>query len=251
MLRHLDMDVLVGYLASTLGQGCWFALRRRHREQLMAGTRSLPGSAVGLSMFGYYVSSISFLANPGKSFKHNWNPFVFTIATPLAALVAVLVFVPFYRRTGHVSAYQHLERRFGPWARTYAAACFLLTQVARIGTIIYLLAHAVAPLVGAQKWLVPVILVIGVLMILYSVFGGIEAVVWVGAAQSLILVLGPLACLAVLLTKVPGGLPQAVAVASDAGKFSLGSLSASPAASTFWVVLLYGLTINLSNFGVD
>ena len=130
---------------------------------------------VRLSMFGSYVSSISFLGNPGKSFASNWNAFVFTIATPIAAIVAVSWFVPFYRRSGEVSAYEHLEQRFGPWARTYAVFCFLLTQMARTGTILYLLALAVAPLVG---WDVRLIIVLtGTMMILYTIFGGIEAAV--------------------------------------------------------------------------
>src|SRR5919112_3123409 len=111
----------------------------------MSAGRSLPGWAVGLSIFGSYISSISFLANPGKAFGGNWNAFVFSIATPVAALVAIRWFVPFYRRAGDVSAYEHLERRFGPWARTYAVVCLLLPHVARTATVTYLLALAVSP----------------------------------------------------------------------------------------------------------
>src|SRR5687767_10613355 len=133
----------------------------------MAGGRVMPGWAVGLSMFGSYVSSISFLANPGKAFASNWNFFVFSLATPIAALVACRWFVPFYRRIGKVSAYEHLELRFGPWARTYAVACFILTQVARTGTILYLLALAASPLTG---WTVEtIILLTGTLMIVYTI----------------------------------------------------------------------------------
>ena len=62
----------------------------------------------GLSIFGTYVSSISFLANPGKSYGENWNPFVFSLSLPIAAWLAVRYFVPFYRNGGQVSAYHHL-----------------------------------------------------------------------------------------------------------------------------------------------
>src|SRR5687767_13751359 len=215
----------------------------------MAGGRSIPGWAVGLSMFGSYINSISFLANPGKAFAANWNAFAFTIATPVAALVAVRWFVPFYRKSGEVSAYEHLERRFGPWARTYAVVCFLLTQVARTGTVVYLLALAVSPLTG---WSVPTVIVLtGTLMVLYSIFGGIQAVVWVGAVQSAVLVAGPVVCVIVLLGLVPGGVGGVFETAGAAGKFSLGSFAPDLTASTFWVVLIYGLTINLGNFGID
>lgn len=248
-LPTIDLLVLLAYLAGTAGLGCWFATRRRDPDGFMSAGRSLPGWAVGLSMFGSYVSSISFLANPGKAFASNWNAFVFTIATPVAALVAVLWFVPFYRRLGNVSAYEHLEHRFGPWARTYAVVCFLLTQMARTGTILYLLALAVTPMLGLDVRYV--VLITGAIMVLYTVFGGIRAAVWIGVVQALVLLVGPLVCLVMILKMVPGGAGAVVDVASQAGKFSLGSLGPSLAEPTLWVTLAMGLAINLGNFSVD
>ena len=248
-LSYIDLGILIAYLAVTVGLGCFFALRKTGTDDFMAGGRSLPGWAVGLSMFGSYVSSISFLANPGKSFASNWNAFVFTLATPIAAIVAIKWFVPFYRRSAEVSAYEHLAHRFGPWARTYAVVCFLLTQMARTGTIMYLLALAAAPLVG---WKVEaIILLTGAMMILYTIFGGIEAAVWIGVLQSIVLLAGPIICIIVLLSLVPGGIGAVIAGGAEAGKFSLGSFGPSLEDPTFWVVLMMGLAINLGNFSVD
>lgn len=248
-LPSLDLAVVIAYLVVIVGVGGWFARRSGSTEEFMAGGHRLPGWALGLSMFGSYVSSISFLANPGKAYESNWNPFVFSLATPLAAAVAVRWFMPFYRRTGAISAYEHLEQRFGPWARTYAVVCFLLTQMARSGTVIYLLAMAVAPLTG---WDVRVVIVLtGCLMTVYTMAGGLKAVVWTGVVQSVVLVAGPIICLVALLTQVPGGAAEIVATGWKQGKFSLGSLAPNPTASTFWVVLIYGLVINLGNFGID
>lgn len=245
----LDLAVLVGYLTVTVGLGCWFGFRRRSSDEFMAGGHALPGWAVGLSMFGSFVSSISFLANPGKAFADDWNPFVFSLATPVAAAIAVVWFVPFYRRSGNVSAYEHFEERFGVWARSYAVVCFLLMQVARMGTIAYLLALAVAPLTG---WPVEaIILITGAVMILYSIFGGIQAVVWIGVVQSVVLIIGPLFCLVVLLNMIPGGLGEVIQTGGSAGKFDLGGFGPSLGEPTFWVVFAYGLAINLTNFGVD
>src|SRR5262245_43208785 len=187
-LSIVDLAVLLGYLAVTVGIGCWFAARNTDTNDFMAGNRALPGWAVGLSMFGSYVSSISFLANPGKAFASDWNAFVVSLATPIAALIAVKWFVPFYRRSRSVSAWAHLEHRFGPWARTYAVICFLLTQVMRTGMIMYLLAIAVEPMLGWPIWLI--VLLTGALMILYTIFGGIEAAVWIGVLQSVVLLAG-------------------------------------------------------------
>ncbi len=248
-LPTADLAILVFYLAITVGLGLVFALRRIGSDTFMSGGRSLPGWAVGLSIFGSYVSSISFLANPGKAFASDWNALVFSLATPVAAVIAIRWFVPYYRRSGAVSAYEHLEARFGPGARTYAVACFLLTQTARTGTVVYLLALAVAPLTG---WSVStIILLTGSLMIVTAIFGGIESAVWIGVGQSVVLVLGPIVCVVALLWQVPGGASEVVRLGAVEGKFSLGSLSSDPSRSTFWVVLLYGLAINLGNFGID
>lgn len=215
----------------------------------MIASQTLPGWAVGLSMFGSYVSSISFLANAGKAFESDWNAFVFSLTTPIAAAIAVRYFMPFYRHTGHMSAYEHLELRFGPWARTYAVVCFLLNQMARTGTIIYLLALAVAPLTGWR--ITTTILITGGVMTLYSMAGGIKAVVWIGVLQSCVLITGTVLCVLSVISHTPGGLLVILESGWHDQKFSLGSFQPSFTSMTFWVVFAYGLTMNLGNFGTD
>ena len=248
-LVGVDLFILLGYLAGMVALGCWFVRRSRSTEGFMAAGRSLPGWAVGLSIFGTYVSSISFLANPGKSYSANWSPFVFSLSLPLAAWIAARYFVPYYRRSDVISAYEHLETRFGPWARTYAVVCYLLTQLARMGTIMYLVALALAPLTG---WDIRVIiLVTGVLVTAYTLLGGIEAVIWTDVIQSLVLTGGMFLCIGLLLFGMPEGPGQIFRIAAENDKFSLGSFALSFAEPTFWVILLYGLFINLQNFGID
>src|SRR5262245_3262837 len=249
MLHSADLIVLVVYLSAVVGLGLWFARRSGDTEAFMAADRSLPGWAIGLSMFGSYISSISFLANPEDAYVGNWNAFVFSLATPIAAAVAVRWFVPFFRASGEISAYEHFEHRFGAWARTYAVICFLLTQMARTGVVVFLLAMAVAPLTG---WRVATtITIIGTLMTIYTMAGGIQAVVWVGVLQSLVLILGPVLCVITILMKTPGGLSEIVHSAAAENKFSLGSFGPSLGTTTFWVVFVFGLVTHLSNFGVD
>ncbi|MGI6302479.1 MAG: sodium:solute symporter [Verrucomicrobiota bacterium] len=248
-LPILDGIVIFAYLAGVMLLGCWFVRKSRSTEEFMAAGRSLPGWAVGMSIFGTYVSSISFLANPGKSYDSDWNPFVFSLSLPLAAWIATKYFVPFYRRSGQISAYNHLEARFGPWARTYALVCYLLTQIARMGTILYLVALALSPLTG---WSIPtIILVTGVLVTIYTLLGGIEAVIWTDVIQSIVLTAGILVCIILILIRMPEGPGQVFVIAAEHGKFGLGELGLSLTQSTFWVVLFYGLFINLNNFGID
>ena len=253
-LRTTDLVVLVIYMAGVFGLGCWFSRKSGKTEEFMAAGRSLPGWAVGLSIFGTYVSSIGFLGNTGKAFGGNWNSWVFGLSLPIAALIAVRYFVPLYRSGDQVSAYYHLEKRFGPWARTYALLCYLLSQLARIGTILYLVALALAPLTG---WDVKtIILLTGFLVTIYTLLGGIEAVIWTDVAQSIVLIAGAVLCAVLLLTGMPEGPGQLFEVANEHGKFSLGSFSLSPESltmphPTFWIVLVYGLFINVQNFGID
>lgn len=248
-MRIIDTWVVALYLLATMALGAWFARRKQDSERFMAAGRSLPGWAVGLSIFGTYVSSISFLANPGKAYSGNWNPFVFSLSLPLAAWVATRWFVPFYRSSGEVSAYHHLERRFGAWARTYAVVCYLLTQLVRSGAIMCLLALALTQLTGWRPS--TIILLTGLLMTAFPLVGGTEAVVWVGVVQSVVLALGAITCMALLVFGMPQGPGQLFEVAAAHDKFSLGSFDFGLGASTFWVILLYGVAINLQNFGID
>ena len=248
-LSYIDLAVVVVYLIAVVSLGLWLGRKRTTTEEFMAAGRSLPGWAIGLSMFGSYISSISFLANPGKAYASNWNFFAFSLATPIAAAIAVRWFVPFYRRSDEISAYEHLERRFGPWARTYAVACFLLVQMARTGTVVYLLALVVSPLLG---WSVTsTILITGSVMTVYTLLGGIVAVVWTGVLQSAVLVAGTLICLLAVIFKTPGGFSEIVNAGAAQGKFSLGGFGGSLTESTFWVVFVYGLVINVGNFAID
>ncbi len=253
-LRTVDFIVLVSYMAAVFGLGCWFARKSGTTNEFMAAGRSLPGWAVGLSVFGTYVSSIGFLGNTGKAFGGTWNSWVFGLSLPIAAWVAVRYFIPLYRSSDVVSAYYHLEQRFGPWARTYALVCYLLSQLARCGTILYLVALALEPLTG---WDIrAIILVTGLLVTIYTLLGGIEAVIWTDVVQSGVLIGGSVLCVVVLLNGIDGGATQLFRIAHDHGKFDLGGFSLAPETltrpdPTFWIVLLYGLFINLQNFGID
>jgi SSS family solute:Na+ symporter len=248
-MSRIDLTVLVAYLGGAIAFGVWVGRRSRTSDAFMTAGRRIPGWAVGLSIVGTYVSSISFLALPSRAYATDWNPFVFSLALPLTAWIAVRWFVPFYRRSASVSAYEHLERRFGPWARNYAVLCYLLTQLARVGTILYLVALALAPLTG---WSVAALIgITGVAVIVYTWYGGMEAVIWTDVIQTMVFVGGTAACVAVLLLGMPEGPAELFARATPAGKFSLGSFGPDLGQSTFWVVLLYGIFINLQNFGID
>ncbi|WP_233214544.1 sodium:solute symporter family transporter [Rhodopirellula bahusiensis] len=215
----------------------------------MVARGRLGGWVVGLSIFGTYVSSISFLAIPGKALVGNWNSFVFSLSLPFIAWFGAKLFVPFYRRHGHVSAYEHMEQRFGTWARLYMSTCFMLLQVARVGSVMYLIAVVMQQLL---MWdMVTIIIVTGVVTTAYTCIGGLEGVVLTDALQSAVLIAGAVLCAIWIPFCMPEGPKQLIEIAMADDKFSLGSYSLDATESTVWVVMLYALTINLQNVAIN
>ncbi|TWU21186.1 Sodium/glucose cotransporter [Novipirellula galeiformis] len=246
----VDWLVLFGYFVGIMALGLFFWRRNNTADQFTAGGRSLPGWLCGLSIFATYLSSISYLALPGKAFVDNWNAFAFSLALPIAAAIAVRYFLPLYRSSGEVSAYSLLENRFGLWARIYASCFYLLFQIARIGVVMYLMALPMAVLFG---WDIRIVIVFtGIIVTIYSFIGGIVAVIWADAIQAIVLLAGALLALGILLMDMPGGPSEVIEVANRHDKFSLGSTSFWEVSQpTLWVVIAYGLFDNLRNFGVD
>lgn len=248
-LPLLDLAVIAVYLIGMILVGVWFSRKNSGSEQFTKAGGAIPGWAIGLSIYATFLSSNTFLGVPGKAFGSNWNAFVFSLSMPLAAVVASRFFVPFYRASGEVSAYTHLEHRFGPWARTYAVVCFLLTQLARMGSIFFGIALSLQALTGLS--MTTVMVVMGVCIIIYTVLGGIEAVIWTEVVQGIIKTLGAILIIYLVVKGVPGGVSKIISVGLEHDKFSLGSFQPDFSKPTFWVILLYGFFINLNNFGMD
>lgn len=248
-MHIIDIIVFLLFTGGVVAFGCSFFKKKGTSEEFTSAGRSLPGWVVGMSIFATYVSSISYLGYPGKAFSGDWNAFVFSLSIPIASYFAARYFVPFYRSQDSISAYSFLENRFGPWARIYASSCYLLTQIARIGSILYLLALPMNVLLG---WNIQTIIIVtSVAIVLYSMLGGMKAVIWTEAIQGIILIGGALVCMFILLFDMPEGPAQTFSIAMEDGKFSLGSFGSSLSESTFWVCLIYGVFTNLQNYGID
>ena len=246
-MASIDILIIVFYLLVMIGIGVYFSRKNKSSEQFTTASGAIPGWALGLSFYATFLSAITFLGDPGKSFGSNWNPFVFSLSIPLAAIVATKWFVPFYRGSGEISAYTHLEKRFGGWARTYAMVCFILTQLARMGTIFYGIALTLNALTGIDMRLI--ILVAGLCIILYTVLGGMEAVIWTEVIQAILKTMGAAMILYLITLQTP--ISTIIETGMREDKFSLGTWNFDLSTSSFWVILLYGFFINLTNFGID
>jgi len=248
-LPLLDLIVFIVLTFGNVLFGASFYFKNKDSSQYTTGGGKLPAWVVGMSIFATFVSSISFLALPGKAYMTNWNAFVFSLSIPVASILAVKFFVPLYRGLGSISAYNYLEVRFGVWARFYAFICYMLTQLMRTGAILLLLALPLNALFGWD--IKTIIIVTGIAVTFYSMLGGIQAVIWTDAVQGIILIVGAIVCAIVLTFSMPEGPGQIFEIAAANNKFSLGSFGLSLKDSTFWVVLIYGLFINIQNYGID
>ena len=248
-MQKADIIIFVIYLAGIVLFGSSFFRKNKSSTAFSLGSGKIPTWVISMSIFATFVSSISYIALPGQAFQSNWNPFVFSLSLPFASYMAAKFFVPLYRSVNSPSAYTYLELRFGPWARIYASVMYLLTQLMRTGTILFLLALTLNIISGWD--MITVILLTGLSVMIYAMLGGIQAVVWTDAVQGIILIAGAVVTILVILSGMPEGPLQIFTIAAENNKFSLGSFSLSPGESTFWVVLIYGIFINLQNFGID
>ncbi len=252
MIKHLpvaDLVIIAFYMLAMILTGVWFSRKNKNPDQFTKASGKIPQWAVGISIYATFLSSNTFLGVPGKAFGTNWNSFVFSLSMPFSAWIAAKYFIPFYRNTGEVSAYTHLERRFGAWARTYAVICFLLTQLARMGSVFFGIALSLQAMTGYSMQAIMVVM--GIIIIIYTVLGGMEAVIWTEVAQGIIKTFGAIIILYFIIHKMPGGISHIIAIGKADGKFSLGSFRLDFTTSTFWVIFFYGIFINLNNFGMD
>lgn len=245
----IDTIVFGLYLVLLLFLGGSFFSKNRTATNFILGSGAIPSWVVSLSIFATFVSSISYLALPGSAYQSNWNPLVFSLSIPFAAFIAVRYFIPVYRKVNSPSAYTFIELQLGKGAKFYVSICYLVTQLIRIGTILYLLAIAINAIVGWDIFWV--IVLTGVFVSIYSILGGIDAVLWTDAIQAIVLIVGALFCLIFIVIKMPEGFSQVFSIAQENNKFSLGSFSLDFSEPTVWVVLIYGLFVNLQNFGID
>jgi SSS family solute:Na+ symporter len=238
-IRVLDLVVLTIFLLGIVGLGLYYAKRNDTTEEYFLGSRAFPGWAIGLSMVGTSVSSVTFLALPAAAFVLDWRQLTPNLMLPLVVVVAVIFIIPIFRHGEITSAFEYLEKRFGPIVRLYGSLSFLVLQVLRLGTVLYLVSIPVAALTGMN--IITVILIGGVFITVYTVFGGIGAVIWTDVIQTIVLVCGGIFAIGYMLHAIPGGMGEVFAVGMAEGKFSLGPTDFTISERTLWVMILAGL----------
>ncbi len=211
--------IVVVYLLAMVGIGYWFMQRESatSTDDYFRGGQRIPWWVAGLSIFATVLSSITFMAVPALSYEQDWNKWVGQ--WPIVILVPLVVFfyLPFFRKLNVTSAYEYLEARFNLAIRLIASASFMIFHVGRIAIVLYLPALALSSVTDINIYMA--ISVIGLLCVVYTVMGGIEAVVWTDAIQALVLIGGALLCFILVVFNVDGGLSAITDTLADDSKF--------------------------------
>ncbi len=254
-----DLLALIGYLIIVMAIGLYFSRKNTSTEEYFVGGRSFSGWVIGLSLVGTSISSITFLAYPGDAYKTAWLRYLPNLMLPVAIFVAAYIFLPFFRRGNTITAYEYLEDRFGPSIRVYGALTFILGQLVRISIILYLLSLLIHELTGLSPEMS--IIIGGVFVAVYTIVGGIDAVIWTDVLQTIVLMVGGLFCLAVIIGSLPGGLEQILSVASEHGKLAFAELKGDELIPVDWsfslqdktgtMLLLMGLTAWLTEYSAN
>ena len=245
----VNYAVLLVYLASLVAMGFYFSKREKSTADFFLGGKRVPWWAAGISIFGTQLSAITFLALPAKTYATDWLYFIQNLGILAIAPIVVWAYLPFFRRLDVTTAYEYLEMRFSLAVRLFGALSFIVFQLARMGIVLLLPALALAAVTGLDVTLC--IVVMGALCTLYTVLGGIEAVIWTDVIQVVVLFGGAVVAVVIAIGGIDGGLGSVFAVATDNDKLALARFSWDWTGPALCVILLGALFNNLVPYTSD
>lgn len=250
-MTGLDWTVLIGTIAIIAGYGTW---KYRHQtsasEYLKGGDLRWP--TIGLSIMATQASAVTFLSVPGQAYEDGMRFIQFYFGLPIAMIIISAVFVPIYYKLQVFTAYEYLEQRFDVKVRVLAATLFMIGRGLATGISIYAPAIILSSLLG---WSLNTMnLVIGAIVIVYTVSGGSKAVSQTQKQQMMVIMAGIIIAAIVIATKLPdevtvGG---ATRLAGTLGRMNIVDFSFDlDSRYTFWSGITGGLFLALSYFGTD
>ena len=238
VINHIVLGL---YLALMLVIG-WVSGRRiKSSRGFFVADGRLNYVVVGVSILGTYLSALTMMGLPGMSYgKHNWT---YMVQLPFLLVTAVVItrfVLPRYREAGVISVYAYMEERIGVAARMIGAASFILFALGRMGLVLYLPALAFSTVTGVD--LASCILAMGIIITVYTVMGGMEAVVWTDFVQVIIFVAGAVLTLGFIFSDV--SFDQFITVGREYGKFKIvtpspkiADLTNMAEITTVWLIL--------------
>jgi len=249
-LSWADYLVIGGYLAAITAFGSWFAkFQKTTRDYFLTG-RTVPWWAVCFTVVATETSTLTFIGIPAAAYAGNMVFLQLALGYIIGRIVVSVLFIPAYFRGDLFTSYELLQRRFGTSVKTLSAVIFLLTRSLADGIRLFATALVIAVVTGVPvTW---VVLVLGAAMIIYTVRGGVSAVIWTDVVQMFVYIAGAAAVAIALLTRIDGGWSTVLAVGGAAGKFQIFDLSWDLSrAYTLWAGVIGGIALTLATHGTD
>lgn len=235
----IDYGVLIVYFALLIGMGVYFSRRGKDTETFFLGGRKIPWWAVGLSIFGTSLSAITYISIPATAFAGDWHSMPNNFGILVLAPIIVAWYIPRLRQAPIVTAYEYLENRFNLATRIYGSVVFGAFQVMRMSIVLFLPSLALSAATGID--IRACIILMGILATVYTVLGGIEAVIWTDVIQSFVLVVGAIIALVIVVQNVDGGVGTVLTTAYEAEKFHTFNWSWDITTAAVWVVVIGGI----------
>ena len=251
-MMTIDWIILIGTLAFIVLYGVWKNRKNNSIEAYLKGGNESRWWTIGLSVMATQASAITFLSTPGQAYHDGMGFVQFYFGLPLAVVIICLFFIPVYHRLKIFTAYEFLEERFNLKTRTLTAILFLVQRGLAAGITIYAPAIILSVVLGWNLKLL--ILIIGVVVIFYTLIGGTRAVNVTQKQQMFIIFFGMITAFVFIIKSFPSdiGFIKALTVAGASGKLDVIDFSFDPNNHyTFWSGITGGLFLALSYFGTD
>lgn len=260
-MQTLDLIIIFGYLIGITLFGIIYAGKQETTEDYFVGDRNVPWWAIAASIVATETSTITFISVPGVAFARNGNfEFLQVVFGYLCGRVVIsLLFIPLYFKGELQTVYQLLGERFGTKVKMLASALFVIMRNIADGIRLLLTAFVLAavyvafvPDASSETVVIGSIILLGLIMIVFTFFGGMEAVIWIEVVQLTIYIGGAIAAGVVLINNIDGGFSNAMAIGEQFNKFTIFDFNLDFTKTyTFWSGLLGGCFLTMSTHGTD
>lgn len=249
-LHWIDAVILTVSILAAVVVGVYFSKKQKSTNAYFAASGNVPAWAVGMSMFATIISSVTFLAYPGAAYGGNWILLVQGLMVPIILVGLIGFIVPLYRKVIKLSTYEYFERRFGMFARFYSSVAFILENFSKMGAVLYLMGLAMAMFTGGMD-IRTIIIAVGVVIIVLTYLGGMEAIIWMDVVQGFLLIGGGLITIIMLFCLTDGGPATIFSVAAEYKKIDFGPYTMDLTQTTFLVMVLNGMFYAVQKYGTD
>jgi solute:Na+ symporter, SSS family len=249
-LSGVDYLVIGVYLLAITAFGSWFARYQKTTRDYFLTDRSVPWWAICFTIVATETSTLTFIGIPAQAYAGNMTFLQLALGYIIGRVLVSLLFIPAYFRGDLFTSYELLQRRFGTRVKTLSAVIFLITRSLADGIRLFTTALVIS--IVTQVPVTWVVIVLGVAMIVYTMRGGVSAVIWTDVVQVFVYIAGAGAVAVALLGRINGGWAEVMRVGSETARFVV----IDPAFDftrpyTIWAGLLGGVALTLSTHGTD